>query len=114
MTGEKNEISITIECKLFKINRDYCYDDRHVCDLIYPSFPAEAGAIGLHIVGRLTSLIMWFFVCERYYYTHNVKKVYGANGSFCHNFAFCFYPTNLHQTPKIIKKCYCEGKGNMV
>lgn len=46
----------------------------HICDLIYPGFPPEPGAVGLHIIGRLTAPIMWFFVCEGYYYTHNVKK----------------------------------------
>ena len=45
----------------------------HVSDLIYPGFPAEPGAMILHIVGRLTAPIMWFFVCEGYYYTRNVK-----------------------------------------
>ena len=45
----------------------------HVSDLIYPGFPAEPGAMALHIVGRLTAPIMWFFVCEGYYYTRNVK-----------------------------------------
>ena len=41
----------------------------HVSDLIYPGFPAEPGAMALHIAGRLTAPIMWFFVCEGYYYT---------------------------------------------
>ena len=27
----------------------------HVSDLIYPGFPAEPGAMALHIVGRLTA-----------------------------------------------------------
>lgn len=46
----------------------------HVCDLIYPGFPAEPRAIAFHIVGRLTAPIMWFFVCEGYHYTHNAKR----------------------------------------
>ena len=64
----------------------------HVCDLIYPGFPAEPGAIGLHIVGRLTAPIMWFFVCEGYYYTHNVKKYMLRMGVFSiiSHFAYCF------------------------
>ncbi len=60
----------------------------HVCDLIYPGFPPEPGAIGLHIVGHLTAPIMWFFVCEGYHYTHNVKKYMLRMGVF-HNFTFC-------------------------
>jgi hypothetical protein len=30
----------------------------HICDLIYPGFPVELGAMALHIVGRLTAPIM--------------------------------------------------------
>lgn len=64
----------------------------HVCDLIYPSFAAKPGAIGLHIVGRLTAPIMWFFVCEGYHYTHNVKKYMLRMGVFAiiSHFAYCF------------------------
>ena len=46
----------------------------HVTDLFYPAFPAQPLPIALHILGRLTAPIMWFFVAEGYYYTHNVKK----------------------------------------
>ncbi len=64
----------------------------HACDLIYPGFPAEPVAIGMHIVGRLTAPIMWFFVCEGYYYTHNVKKYMLRMGIFAliSHFAYCF------------------------
>ena len=64
----------------------------HVCDLIYPGFPAEPGAMALHIVGRLTAPIMWFFVCEGYYYTHNVKRYLLRLGIFAviSHFAYCF------------------------
>lgn len=64
----------------------------HVCDLIYPGFPAKPQAIGLHIVGRLTAPIMWFFVCEGYYYTHNVKKYMLRMGVFAliSHYAYCF------------------------
>lgn len=44
----------------------------HATDLFYPAFPAQPLPIMLHILGRLTAPIMWFFVAEGYYYTHNV------------------------------------------
>ena len=50
----------------------------HVSDLVYRGFPAEPGAMALHIVGRLTAPIMWFFVCEGYYYTRNVKRYWAV------------------------------------
>ncbi len=64
----------------------------HVCNLIYPGFPAESGAMALHIIGRLTAPIMWFFVCEGYYYTHNVKRYMLRLGIFAviSHFAYCF------------------------
>ena len=64
----------------------------HICDLIYPGFPAEPGAMALHIAGRLTAPIMWFFVCEGYYYTHNIKKYLLRMGGFAviSHFAYCF------------------------
>ncbi len=64
----------------------------HVCDLFYPGFPAEPVAVGLHIIGRLTAPIMWFFVCEGYYYTHDVKKYMLRMGifAFISHFAYCF------------------------
>lgn len=64
----------------------------HICDLAYPGFPAEPAAIGLHIVGRLTAPIMWFFVSEGYHYTHDVKKYMLRMGIFAllSHFAYCF------------------------
>ena len=46
----------------------------HVTDLFYPSFPAQPLPIALHVIGRLTAPIMWFFIAEGYHYTHNIKK----------------------------------------
>lgn len=64
----------------------------HICDLAYPGFPSEPVAIGLHIIGRLTAPIMWFFICEGYYYTRNVKKYMLRMGIFAliSHFAYCF------------------------
>ncbi len=64
----------------------------HVSDLICPGFPAEPGAMALHMVGRLTAPIMWFFVCEGYYYTHNAKRYLLRLGIFAviSHFAYCF------------------------
>lgn len=64
----------------------------HICDLIYPGFPAKPAAFALHLVGRLTAPIMWFFICEGYYYTHNVKKYMLRMGIFAliSHFAYCF------------------------
>lgn len=64
----------------------------HAADLLYPSFPAQPLPIILHIIGRLTAPIMWFFIAEGYHYTHNVKKYLLRLGIFAviSHFAYCF------------------------
>ena len=64
----------------------------HAADLLYPSFPALPVPIGLHIIGRITAPIMWFFIAEGYHYTHNIKKYILRLGIFAliSHFAYCF------------------------
>lgn len=64
----------------------------HFSNLIFPGFPANPIAIFLHIIGRLTAPIMWFFICEGYYHTHNVKKYMKRLFIFAviSHFAYCF------------------------
>ena len=64
----------------------------HGSDLLYPGFPAEPAPILLHLIGRLTAPIMWFFVCEGYHYTKDVKKYILRLGIFAviSHFAYCF------------------------
>ena len=64
----------------------------HVADLFYPSFPSHPFPIILHIIGRLTAPIMWFFIAEGYHYTHNIKKYLLRLGIFAivSHFAYCF------------------------
>ena len=64
----------------------------HGTDLLYPGFPAEPIPLILHFIGRLTAPIMWFFVCEGYHYTKDVKKYMLRLGIFAiiSHFAYCF------------------------
>lgn len=64
----------------------------HIADLMYPGFPVNPVCICLHIIGRLTAPIMWFFICEGYYYTHNIKKYISRLFLFAviSHFAYCF------------------------
>ncbi len=64
----------------------------HAADLIFPHFPAHPVAIILHLIGRITAPIMWFFVCEGFHYTHNLKKYIGRMAVFAviSHFAYCF------------------------
>ena len=64
----------------------------HFSDLLYPNFPVEPISIILHIIGRLTAPIMWFFISEGYHYTHNVKKyiIRLVGFAIISHFAYCF------------------------
>lgn len=64
----------------------------HGTDLIYPGFPAEPLPFLLHFIGRITAPIMWFFICEGYHYTRDVKKYMLRLGIFAiiSHFAYCF------------------------
>ena len=64
----------------------------HVTDLIYPGFPAVPAAILLHMVGRLTAPIRWFFISEGFPYTRDIKKYLLRLGGFAviSHFAYCF------------------------
>ncbi len=64
----------------------------HIADLLYPGFPNIMGSNILHIVGRLTAPIMFFFICEGFYYTRNVKKYIARLFlfAFISHFAYCF------------------------
>ncbi len=64
----------------------------HSTDLLFPGFPAEPVPLFLHFIGRLTAPIMWFFVCEGYHYTKDVKKYMQRLGIFAiiSHFAYCY------------------------
>lgn len=46
----------------------------HIADLLYPGMQNNIVCIIMHIIGRLTAPIMFFFICEGFYYTHDIKK----------------------------------------
>lgn len=48
----------------------------HFTDLFYPGFPAEALPIAMHLIGRLTAPIMWFFIAEGYHHTRNIDTLF--------------------------------------
>lgn len=46
----------------------------HLTWTLWPGYSREWWILLLHIIGRLTAPIMWFFIAEGYHYTHNVRK----------------------------------------
>ena len=66
----------------------------HIVCVLFPNYPTDWWIIGLHIIGRLTAPIMWFFIAEGYHYTRNLKKyavrlfMFALISHFAYNFAF--------------------------
>lgn len=72
----------------------------HIADIVYPSFPANPVAIGMHMIGRLTAPIMWFFIAEGFFYTKNFTKYLLRMFVFAivSHFAYCF-AFGIHYIP---------------
>lgn len=64
----------------------------HIADLLYPGMPNNIVSNILHIIGRLTAPIMFFFICEGFFYTKNLKKYLCRLFIFAiiSHFAYCF------------------------
>ncbi|MBR3275115.1 MAG: conjugal transfer protein TraX [Eubacterium sp.] len=65
----------------------------HVVWLLFPGCQKIWWVMLLHVVGRLTAPIMWFFIAEGFHYTRNVGKyifrlfVFAVISHFAYNFA---------------------------
>ena len=64
----------------------------HLTWVLFPGMQTAWYVIALHIVGRLTAPIMWYFVAEGCYYTRNIWKYAGRMLLFAviSHFAYCF------------------------
>lgn len=64
----------------------------HIADLLYPGMPNNIISNIFHIIGRLTAPIMFFFICEGFFYTKDLKKYITRLFIFAliSHFAYCF------------------------
>lgn len=46
----------------------------HLTWTLWPGYSTAWWVLLLHLLGRVTAPIMWFFVVEGYHYTHDVKS----------------------------------------
>lgn len=66
----------------------------HLTWVLFPGLQAVWYVFALHVIGRLTAPIMWFFIAEGCHYTHDIKKyaarlfVFALVSHFAYNFAF--------------------------
>jgi len=72
----------------------------HLTWTLVPGYSREWWVLLLHLLGRLTAPIMWFFIAEGYHYTHDLKKyavrlfLLAVISHFAYNFCFgiSFFP----------------------
>ena len=64
----------------------------HIASVFFSGSPMTWYAFGMHIIGRLTAPIMWFFIAEGFYYTSDKKRYLGRLFFFAviSHFAYCF------------------------
>lgn len=64
----------------------------HLADLLFPGMPNNILSNLFHIIGRITAPIMFFFICEGFYYTRNLKNYILRLFLFAiiSHFAYCF------------------------
>ena len=66
----------------------------HLTWAFFPGTQAVWYVFALHIIGRLTAPIMWFFIAEGCHYTHDIKKyaarlfLFAVVSHFAYDFAF--------------------------
>ena len=66
----------------------------HLTWVMFPGMQAVWYVFALHIIGRLTAPIMWFFIAEGCFYTRNIWKyagrlfIFALVSHFAYNFAF--------------------------
>lgn len=66
----------------------------HLTWAFFPGYQKVWWIVGLHIIGRLTAPIMWFFIAEGCFYTHDKRKyltrllVFAVISHFAYDFAF--------------------------
>lgn len=75
----------------------------HFTWLLFPGFQKIWYVLLLHIIGRLTAPIMWFFIVEGYNHTHNLEKylirlfcfAFISHFAYCLAFGVPFLPKSL-------------------
>ncbi|MGN0278390.1 MAG: TraX family protein [Lachnospiraceae bacterium] len=66
----------------------------HLTWTLWPGYVTDWWVVLLHIIGRLTAPIMWFFIAEGYHYTHDFGKyakrlfILAVISHFAYNFCF--------------------------
>lgn len=82
----------------------------HITWLSFPGFQTKWYVLLLHIIGRLTAPIMWFFIVEGYNHTRNLKKyitrlfifAFISHFAYCIAFGLSFIPNSIFNATSVI------------
>lgn len=82
----------------------------HFTWIFFPGCQKIWWVIGLHVIGRLTAPIMWYFIAEGFYYTKNAKSyilrlfVFAIISHFAYNFAggIPFIPSGIFNQTSVM------------
>ena len=82
----------------------------HITWLLFPGCQPIWWVCCLHMIGRITAPIMWFFIAEGFYYTRNVKKymvrlfLFAFISHFAYNFAagIPFVPSGIFNQTSVM------------
>ena len=82
----------------------------HIAWLVFPGFQTAWYVVLLHVIGRLTAPIMWFFIVEGYNHTHNLKKYITrlflfaivSHFAYCFTFGISFIPNSIFNATSVL------------
>ena len=82
----------------------------HITWLSFPGLQTTWYVFLLHIIGRLTAPIMWFFIVEGYNHTRNIKKyltrlfifAFISHFAYCIAFGISFIPNSIFNVTSVI------------
>ncbi len=82
----------------------------HLTWLFYPGYDRHWWVICLHVIGRLTAPIMWFFIAEGFFYTKSLKKyiirlfIFAIISHFAYNLAggISFIPSGIFNQTSVM------------
>ncbi len=84
----------------------------HLAWTLFPGYDTRWFVLGLHILGRLTAPIMWFFIVEGYAHTRNVRRYAGRlfllafvshfAYNFCFNIPFVPFQTSVFNQTGVV------------
>lgn len=94
MNGEKMKITKQLNANQLKMIAIVAMTIDHFTSVIFPNYPTDGFILLLHMIGRITAPIMWFFIVEGFHHTRNFSKyairlfAFAIVSHFAYNFAF--------------------------